>query len=97
MSQDYEIPKLFPFLKFDVQNIKGDFELDPLGNPILNKDKLGHLVDKQGRLVNNKGYLIDSRGNIVDKKGAKIFSPLDIDEDGEIPKVFRAGVLRKDT
>lgn len=33
-----EIPKLFPFSKFNIKNVLGNFEMDPLGNPILDKD-----------------------------------------------------------
>lgn len=35
LSKDGEIPKLFPFLKFNVDEVKGDYEMDPLGNPML--------------------------------------------------------------
>lgn len=45
LSKDNEIPKLFPFLKFNMSDIQGDFEMDPLGNPMLNKNKNGELVD----------------------------------------------------
>ena len=31
-----EIPKIFPFTKFNPKNIQGNFDLDPLGMPILN-------------------------------------------------------------
>ena len=41
LSKDHEIPKLFPFLKFNVEEIKGDFEMDPLGNPMLSKNPSG--------------------------------------------------------
>ena len=35
LSKDGEIPKIFPFTRFNMKNIQGDFEMDPLGNPIL--------------------------------------------------------------
>lgn len=35
LTKDGEIPKLFPFLKFNIDEIRGDFEMDPLGNPML--------------------------------------------------------------
>jgi hypothetical protein len=35
LSKDNEMPKLFPFLKFNIDDIKGDYEMDPLGNPML--------------------------------------------------------------
>jgi hypothetical protein len=47
--------------------------------------------------VNSKGYLIDEQGNVVNKRGGVVFGRRLIEEDGEIPKVFRAGLLRKDT
>lgn len=40
-----EIPKIFPFTKFNLKNVLGDYEMDPLGIPILNKDKNGNLLD----------------------------------------------------
>ena len=41
LSKDNEIPKFFPFLKFNVDDIKGDFEMDPLGNPMLQRNNNG--------------------------------------------------------
>jgi hypothetical protein len=52
LSKDGEIPKLFPFLKFNLADIQGDFELDPLGNPMLQKDGYGNFIDSKGRKVN---------------------------------------------
>lgn len=98
LSKDGEIPKLFSFLKFNLDEIKGDYEMDPLGNPMLQKTREGHFVDSKGRRVNAKGYLVDEQGNIVNKKYIKVFSRRVVDEeDGDVPKVFRAGLLRKDT
>ena len=68
LSSDGEIPKLFPFLKFNIDEIKGDYEMDPLGNPMLQKTRDGYLVDSKGRRVNEKGYLPDENGNVVNKK-----------------------------
>ena len=65
LSKDNEMPKLFPFLKFNINDIKGDFEVDPLGNPILSKGKNGELLDNKGRRVNQMGYLVDKNGNII--------------------------------
>jgi hypothetical protein len=97
LTKDGEIPKLFPFLKFNIDEVKGDYEMDPLGNPMLQKTRDGHLVDSKGRRVNSKGYLIDDLGNIVNKRKGKVFDRRLLEDDGEIPKVFRAGLLRKDT
>jgi hypothetical protein len=30
-----EIPKIFPFTRFNIKSVLGDFEVDPLGAPIL--------------------------------------------------------------
>ena len=46
-----EIPKIFPFTKFNIKNILGDFEMDPLGNPILEKDAIGRQIDINGKTV----------------------------------------------
>jgi hypothetical protein len=41
-----EFPKIFPFTKFNIKKIKGEFEIDPNGNPILKKSPSGKgLVD----------------------------------------------------
>ena len=36
-----EIPKILPFTKFNIKNVLGNFEMDPLGNPILDKNAKG--------------------------------------------------------
>jgi len=97
LSKDNEIPKLFPFLKFNADDVKGDFEMDPLGNPMLSKNKQGQLVDHKGRVVNEKGYLLDKEGNVKNQKGQKIFGKRLMQKDGDIPKVFRTGLFRKDS
>jgi hypothetical protein len=45
--------------------------------------------------VNKKGFLIDSDGNITDKKGDLVFKKNVLDKHGDIPLVFRNGLLRK--
>lgn len=47
--------------------------------------------------MNAKGYLIDKVGNVIDRKGNWILDKDVLDEEGEIPKVFRKGLLRKDS
>lgn len=92
-----EIPKIFPFTKFNIKNVLGDFEMDPLGNPILEKDKNGNLIDRKGQRVNQKGYLIDKDGNVINKNGKLMFLKDVLDAEGDIPKVFRTGLLKSDT
>lgn len=36
-----EFPKLFPFTKFNIKKIQGQFEIDPNGKPILKKSPSG--------------------------------------------------------
>lgn len=97
LSSDNEIPKLFPFLKFNIEDIKGEYEMDPLGNPMLSKSREGFYVDLKGKRVNEKGYLLDEKGNVKNKRGFKVFNKMLLEEDGDIPKIFRTGLLRKDT
>ena len=96
LSED-EIPKIFPFTKFNIKNVLGDFEMDPLGNPILDKDAAGNLIDRQGRRVNSKGYLIDKDGNVINRHGKLMFPKKILDSEDDIPKVFRTGLLKSDT
>jgi hypothetical protein len=92
-----EFPKIFPFTKFNIKKIQGDFEMDPLGNPILDKGPQGELLDRQGKRVNSKGYLIDKDGNVIDKQGKMMFEKAILDSEDDIPKVFRTGLLKSDT
>ena len=71
--------------------------MDPLGNPILEKGPNGTLVDRQGKTVNPKGYLIDQQGNVIDKQGKIMFEKEILDSEGDIPKVFRTGLLKTDS
>jgi hypothetical protein len=43
-----EIPKIFPFTRFNIKSIMGDFEVDPLGNPILENLGNGQYRDQKG-------------------------------------------------
>ena len=92
-----EIPKIFPFTKFNIKNVLGTFEMDPAGNPILDKNENGELIDRDGRRVNERGYLTDSNGNVIDKNNKVMFDKDILDAEGEIPKVFRTGLLKSDT
>lgn len=93
-----EIPKIMPYTKFNVDEIRGDLEKDDNGKIIvIHENEKGEILDNQKRRVNAKGYLIDNQGNILDQKGHKVFDNELIDENGEIPKVFRIGLLRSDS
>lgn len=71
--------------------------MDPLGNPILEQDSKGNLIDRKGRIVNPRGYLINENGDVIDKRGKLILDKVTLDKDQEIPKVFRTGLLKSDT
>ena len=71
--------------------------MDPLGNPILEKSPNGSLLDRQGKQVNVKGYLIDQYSNVIDKQGKIMFEKDILDSEGDIPKVFRTGLLKNDS
>lgn len=47
--------------------------------------------------MNERGYLIDGFGNVVDRDGNIMFDKIVLDPDGEIPQVFRTGLLKSDT
>ena len=52
-------------------------------------------MDKDGNRVNKLGYLVDEDGNVVDKRGDMVFRMVVLDKNGEIPLVFRNGLLRQ--
>lgn len=47
-----EFPKIFPFTKFNIRSIMGDFDMNSTGNPVLSKGKHGGFIDRQKRVVN---------------------------------------------
>jgi hypothetical protein len=75
--------------------------MDPLGNPILEPcpEHPSLRLDRDGKLVNQRGYLVNSQGDVMDKRGrGTIMFPAQIlDSEGDIPKVFRTGLLKSDT
>lgn len=93
-----DFPKIFPFTKFKLKNVLGNFEMDPLGNPILDRSPDGqHFLDRDGKVVNQRGYFINAQGDVIDKYGKVMFNRDILDSEGEIPKVFRTGLLKSDT
>lgn len=55
------------------------------------------MIDKKGRIVNQRGYLIDKYGNVIDTRGKLMFDKIVLDNDGDIPIVFRNGLLSTDS
>lgn len=91
-----EIPKIFTFTKFNEKNVKGEFEQDPMDEPILGKDKSNNFFDLNQKQVNSKGYIIDKEGNVLNKHGKLMFKKKLLDSEGLIPRVFRTGLLKRD-
>lgn len=92
-----EFPKIFPFSHFNPETITGNFKRDGNGKPILRPaGKEGQFYDNDGKLVNKHGYLIDKDGNIIDKNGNLVFKK-NVLKDGEIPPVFRNGMIRQNS
>lgn len=83
MKDDGEIPKIFNFIEFDFDGIKPTSMSDL--NPVDMRDS--------SVKVNQKGYNIDDQGNIIDKHGNIVIQKYLISESGEIPKVFRLGMV----
>ena len=77
---------------FDIDDIMGQFEIDDMGNIILDPLKLR---DNLNRKVNKHGYLIDERGNIVNQEGDIVFKFMELDSDEEIPQPYRFEKRRK--
>ena len=78
--------------KFNLNDIKGGVELDPLTGKVMTelRDEKGNLVDSEGNPINQFGYRVDENGNIIDKYTKKIlFWKEDLNEEGDIAAVFK--------
>lgn len=47
------------------------------------------MTDKFGNKVNSKGYLVDESGNIIDRQWNVVIPVRYLNDQGEIPKLFR--------
>lgn len=47
--------------------------------------------------MNKRGYLVDPSGNVIDERGKLMFDQCILETDGEIPAVFRTGLLKSDS
>jgi hypothetical protein len=74
----------------------GDIDYNSQGKPILKKQGSVY-IDKKGRTINGSGYLIDKNGNVIDQKGKLMFEKNILDAHGDIPPVFRSGLLQNET
>ena len=67
-----EVPPVLEKRTFNEYDILGNLDRDALGNPDLEKEVNGNLIDKDGRKVNRKGYLINSQGDVIEKKAKMV-------------------------
>lgn len=73
-SPDGEIPKIMPYTKFNIDEIRGDLDKDENGKiQVIHENEKGEILDNKKRRVNAKGYLIDNEGNILDQRGNMVF------------------------
>ena len=91
-----EFPKIFPFTKFNISRVRGDYPLDKRGKPVLNKRGDDQWVDRAGRPVNQHGYLVDSKDNVIDLDGKLMFEKVVLEAGGQLPPVFLNGHLLSD-
>lgn len=94
--KDGEFPKIFPFTRFNINRVLGDFDLTNEGQPVL-KVINGTFFDKQDRQVNKRGYLIDKHNNVIDIRGKIVFEKQVLEENGDIPEIFQINLLRSDS
>lgn len=78
---------------FNPQQCIGNFDWDfnektRTDKPRVLIDKNGNRIDKNLRKVNQAGWLVDGDGNIIDNTGKVKFIRAQLDDKGEIPKLF---------
>ena len=66
-----EVPAPFNVEKhnFNPHQVRGEFDFDRNGNPMIKKTKSGEYVDKRGQKVSARGYRLDKDGNVIDHQG----------------------------
>lgn len=98
LDEKGEVPAPFNVEKhnFNPHEVRGHFDYDKNGNPIIKKDGSGGFVDKRGVPCSGRGYLIDKDGNIIDHAGRKKFDKSHVTAEGDLPKLFNYGGRRFD-
>jgi hypothetical protein len=93
-----EVPAPFNVEKhnFNPHQVRGDFDHDRNGRPIVKQSDQGAFVDKRGREVSSRGYRVDKGGNIIDNHDRKKFDKAHLTEDGDLPKLFNYNGRRFD-
>jgi hypothetical protein len=97
LSSEGEFPKIFPFSRFNIEDIRGKFDRKADGAPKLKRNRKNQHVDNNGRLVNHKGYLRDENLNVIDIHSNVFIHKKLLYDEGEVPKIFRTGLLRSNS
>ena len=92
-----ELPAPFNVEKhnFNPHEIRGDFNFDRNGKPIIQKEGK-EFVDKRRSEVSSRGYRVDKEGNVIDINGRKKFDKQQVTADGDLPKLFNYNGRRFD-
>lgn len=93
-----EVPAPFNLEKhnFNPHQIMGDFDYVE-GKPELMQSKQGFFMDKKGRRVSKHGWMtLASQGHLVDVQGRKKFDKQQLQNDGDMPKLFNYNGKRFD-
>lgn len=79
-------------VEFKLQDVIGKMIRDDInGEAVLKYQKAtGQYWDRDARQVNRRGYMVDREGNVIDKnhKNRVVFRRCELQQDGEIPKIF---------
>ena len=87
-----DFPKLFSYnaVSFHIKDVLGELHRDKTTGDAVHKRDIcgGRYWDKLGREVNQRGYLVDKDGNVINQDGEILFYKHQLNEDGDIPKIF---------
>jgi len=98
LDEKGEVPAPFNVEKhnFNPHSIRGEFDYDKNGRPIIKRNSKGDYFDKRGNKVTSRGYRVDHEGNIIDNYGRKKFDKAHTTADGDLPKLFNYNGRRFD-
>jgi len=98
LDEKGEVPAPFNVEKhnFNPHEVRGEFDFDRNGKPIIQKNQKGEFVDKRGSRVSSRGYRIDEQGNIIDNNGRVKIAKSHTTQDGDLPKLFNYNGRRFD-
>ena len=85
-----EVPGYFSIDKFNFNPhaVRGDFDYDEEGKPIIHMSKKGLYVDRRGWPISRIGYRIDGQGNLIDNCYARKLKNFHMIENEDVPLLF---------